>query len=182
MDEHIASVQGAEFSLSDDKPKLTYAQLIAEALSNASEGMLVLSDIYKAISFRHPYYKLENPNWQNSIRYQLTTNKSFEKAKVAVIGRGRYWELSNNLQGKLKKSVTTKEKTNFSTVFKCSICLEEYSERNDLNKHLSSVHRKKCPLCPAIFFTKKDMDQHITQAHITTLDIDAQVKSVHSIT
>ena len=25
------------------------------------------------------------------------------------------------------------------------------------------------------------MDQHITQAHITTLDIDAQVKSVHSI-
>ena len=46
-----------EFSLSEEKPKLTYAQLIAEALSNASEGMLILSNIYKAISSSHPYYR-----------------------------------------------------------------------------------------------------------------------------
>merc|ERR1719278_1615697 len=38
-----------KISFSEEKPKLTYAQLIAEALSNASEGMLLLSDIYKAI-------------------------------------------------------------------------------------------------------------------------------------
>ena len=90
-----------EFSLSEEKPKLTYAQLIAGALSNASEGMLLVSDIYKSISSSHPYYKLENTNWQNSIRYQLSINESFAKAEE---GHGKYWMLSNNLQGKLKKS------------------------------------------------------------------------------
>merc|ERR1719491_198647 len=49
-----------EFSMSEEKPKLSYAQLIAEALSNASEGMLVLSEIYKAISSSNPYYRLGN--------------------------------------------------------------------------------------------------------------------------
>jgi hypothetical protein len=94
-----------EFSLSEEKPKLTYAQLIAEAISNASEGMLLLSDIYKAISSSHPYYKLENTNWQNCIRYQLSINESFVKAEEEeIFGRGRYWMLSNNLQGKLKKA------------------------------------------------------------------------------
>ena len=84
---------------------MTYAQLIAEALSNASEGMLLLSDIYKAISSSHPYYKLENTNWKNSIRYQLSINESFVKAEnEEMFGRGSYWMLSNNLQGKLKKS------------------------------------------------------------------------------
>ena len=94
-----------EFSLSLEKPKLTYAQLIAEALSNASEGRLLLSDIYKAISSSHPYYKLENTNWQNCIRHQLSINESFAKAEEEeMFGRGRYWMLSNNLQGKLRKS------------------------------------------------------------------------------
>ena len=55
----------------------------------------------KSVSSSHPYYKLENTNWQNSIRYQLSINESFAKAEE---GHGKYWMLSNNLQGKLKKS------------------------------------------------------------------------------
>merc|ERR1712210_8156 len=62
LDQHITQAHAT----TEEKPKLTYAELIAEALSNTSEGMLVLSDIYKAISASHPYYRLENPNWQNS--------------------------------------------------------------------------------------------------------------------
>ena len=94
-----------EFSLSEEKPKLTYAQLIAEALSNASEGMLLLSDIYTAISSRHPYYKLENTNWQNCIRHQLSINDSFVKAEKTGTGTGRgcYWKFSDNLQGGVAK-------------------------------------------------------------------------------
>ena len=99
--------------MSEEKPKLTYAQLIAEALSNASEGMLLVSDIYKSISSSHPYYKLENTNWQNCIRYQLSVNESFAKAEEEeMFGRGRYWMLSNNLQGKLKKSKYLKSTKN----------------------------------------------------------------------
>ena len=93
-----------KISLSEEKPKLTYAQLIAEALSNASEGKLLVSDIDKSISSSHPYYKLENKSWQNCIRHQLSINESFAKAEdEEMFGCGRYWMLSNNLQGKLKK-------------------------------------------------------------------------------
>ena len=84
------------------KKSLTYAQLIAEVLSNAPEGMLVLSEIYKAISSSYPYYRLENPKWQNYIRYTLTIDKSFAKTRNGM--KGEYWKLSNNLQGELKKS------------------------------------------------------------------------------
>ena len=61
---------------SEEKPRMSYAQLIAEALINAPDGMLTLSEIYLAISGRHPYYKMEARNWQNSIRHnkQFTTN------------------------------------------------------------------------------------------------------------
>ena len=41
------------------KPFLFIPQLIAEALNNAPGKTLVLSDIYKAINGKYPYYKLE---------------------------------------------------------------------------------------------------------------------------
>ena len=62
-----------------EKPCMTHAQLIAEALNNAPEQTLVLSDIYKAINVKHPYYELETKGWQNSIRHNLTMNENFMK-------------------------------------------------------------------------------------------------------
>ena len=53
------------------KPKMSYAQLIAEALLTGSERMLTLNDIYIAINKQHPYYSLDaasGRNWQNAIR------------------------------------------------------------------------------------------------------------------
>jgi len=80
---------------SEEKPRMSYAQLIAEALINAPDGMLTLSEIYLAISGRHPYYKMEARNWQNSIRHNLTLNKSFTKVPrmSSSEGRGSYWKL-----------------------------------------------------------------------------------------
>jgi len=80
---------------SEEKPRMSYAQLIAEALVNAPDGMLTLSEIYSAISARHPFYKMEARNWQNSIRHNLTLNKSFTKVPrmSSSEGRGSYWKL-----------------------------------------------------------------------------------------
>jgi len=80
---------------SEEKPRMSYAQLIAEALVHAPDGMLTLSEIYAAISARHPYYKMEARNWQNSIRHNLTLNKSFTKVPrmSSSEGRGSYWKL-----------------------------------------------------------------------------------------
>merc|ERR1711963_715619 len=80
---------------SEEKPRMSYAQLIAEALVNAPDGMLTLSEIYSAISARHPFYKMEARNWQNSIRHNLTLNKSFTKVPRMSSSecRGSYWKL-----------------------------------------------------------------------------------------
>ena len=56
--------------------------------------MLILSDIYKAISEKYPYYKNTTQNWQNSIRHNLSRDKSFTKAEVET-RRGCFWKLAN---------------------------------------------------------------------------------------
>ena len=66
-----------------NKPRLSYAQLIAEALMGAEKRRLTLNDIYVKINARHPYYSLGGdrgnimspPNWQNAVRHNLTLNK-----------------------------------------------------------------------------------------------------------
>jgi hypothetical protein len=61
---------------------------------NSSEGMLTLSDIYQAIAKKHPFYKTNERNWQNSIRHNLTLNKSFKKLpRESNEGRGSFWTL-----------------------------------------------------------------------------------------
>lgn len=53
------------------KPKMSYAQLIAEALLTGQDRMLTLNEIYIAINRQHPYYSLDaatGRNWQNAIR------------------------------------------------------------------------------------------------------------------
>ena len=85
------------------KPNMSYSKLIAEALQNSSSGMLILSDIYKSISTRHPYYNMDCNfvGWQNSIRHNLSLNEMFTKSftdgpSTSKKGKGSFWELSEN--------------------------------------------------------------------------------------
>ena len=75
---------------SGQKPKMTYDQLITEALANAPEKMLTLNDIYLAISAKHPFYKNGTKNWKNGIRHNLSLNKNFIKLSV---DKGSFWKL-----------------------------------------------------------------------------------------
>jgi len=85
------------------KPRLSYAQLIAEALMGSEKRRLTLNDIYVKINARHPYYSLGGdrgnimspPNWQNAVRHNLTLNKAFVKVpRPANEGRGSFWSLA----------------------------------------------------------------------------------------
>ena len=84
------------------KPKMFYSELIAEALQNSSSGMLILPDIYKSISTRHPYYNMDCNfvRWQNSIRHTLSLNEMFTKStdgpSTSKKGKGGFWKLSQN--------------------------------------------------------------------------------------
>ena len=112
----LLSVLGMSPSGNDsEKPRMSYAQLIAEALVNAPDGMLTLSEIYNAISARHPYYKMEARNWQNSIRHNLTLNKSFTKVPrmSSSEGRGSYWKLEPGAESIIfKRSARNVNKSN----------------------------------------------------------------------
>ena len=100
--ERDSSISEPEEDLCYNKPSMSYAQLIAEAINNAPEKTLVLSDIYKAINTKYPYYKsegvqLKTKGWQNSIRHTLTLNKNFIKDKAKPFDkRGWYWKLLEN--------------------------------------------------------------------------------------
>ena len=78
-----------------NKPPFTYAQLIIQALRTEKDLGLPLIDIYSFINQEYPYYKMENKNWQNSIRHNLTLNTGFEKVPNSKGTRGNCWRMKN---------------------------------------------------------------------------------------
>lgn len=96
-DEHLSSppLSSDRKESSVKRPRMSYAQLIAEALLNSADRRLTLNDIYVHINARHPYYSLKGgKGWQNAVRHNLTLNKSFVKVpRPANEGRGSWWEL-----------------------------------------------------------------------------------------
>lgn len=75
------------------KPSSSYVVLIHEALSNSKTGALSLSQIYRAIERRYPYYKLrvQTTGWQSSVRHNLSQHDAFKK--IERDGKGWMWGL-----------------------------------------------------------------------------------------
>ena len=174
-----------------ERPKMSYCKLISEALNNASNGMLVLSDIYEAISTKYPYYKMTNKNWQNSIRYNLSLNKTFTKADK-MIGRdvekrGCFWKLANegikqferfNCQELFsskrsmkehKNNIHLKMETNTNENTFCTKCKKTFTVARSLQRHIESVHEGKrpfkCDHCELIFSEKGNVKKHVSAVH-----------------
>ena len=103
-------------SWGSDRPRLSYSQMIAEALNQAENRTMPLSDIYIYISQRYPFYKMDVNGWQNSVRHNLTLNPSFYKVPRPKnsTGRGNFWT-TNIIQNSIiqnRKVWPTKKKTN----------------------------------------------------------------------
>lgn len=75
------------------KPSSSYVVLIHDALKASKTGALSLSQIYRAIERRYPYYKLrvQTTGWQSSVRHNLSQHDAFKK--IERDGKGWMWGL-----------------------------------------------------------------------------------------
>ncbi|KAI8068141.1 fork head domain-containing protein [Gilbertella persicaria] len=77
----------------EGKPPYSYATLIKYAIERSSENKLTLSQIYQWVIEHYPYYGSAGSGWKNSIRHNLSLNKSFVRVPRPVNepGKGSYW-------------------------------------------------------------------------------------------
>ncbi|SPO40504.1 uncharacterized protein PSFLO_05986 [Pseudozyma flocculosa] len=101
------------------RPPYSYSSLIAQAISSSPEGRMTLREIYTWISNNYPgMYPMTGPEsqgWQNTVRHNLSLNKSFVKVartaqdiydscssgvpsqSQAARGKGGWWTLDHSV-------------------------------------------------------------------------------------
>ena len=139
------------------KPRMTYSELITEALQNSSSGMLTISEIYDSVSSRYPYYKIEDLIWKKSLRERLTRHdKKFDKIFTQVIvDKDSYWTFSKmhldftekkllskpigiNTEKHIDKSISKNDDKNTKPNSKVDFKAKEIQKPTDINTETKS--------------------------------------------
>ncbi|KAJ2829383.1 hypothetical protein GGI24_002147, partial [Coemansia furcata] len=75
------------------KPPYSYATLITYALLHHPRKQMTLNEIYNWAMDNYPYFKNAGSGWKNSIRHNLSLNKTFVRIPRPANepGKGAYW-------------------------------------------------------------------------------------------
>ncbi|KAG1187811.1 hypothetical protein G6F36_005133 [Rhizopus arrhizus] len=93
----------------EGKPPYSYATLIKYAIERSPGNKLTLSQIYQWVIDHYPYYGSAGSGWKNSIRHNLSLNKSFIRIPRPVNepGKGSYWTVDQYAQQNSSKLKAT---------------------------------------------------------------------------
>ena len=99
------------------KPPYSYAHLIGMAILRSPLKRLTLNQIYTWIMSTFEYYRSEaqpQTNWQNSIRHNLSLNKSFvkEERPKDEPGKGHYWKIVPGCEAAFARGAKGRRPTN----------------------------------------------------------------------
>ncbi|KAL5965524.1 Forkhead box protein J3 [Taenia solium] len=104
-----------------DKPPYSYAELIKKAIESSPQRKMTLNEIYEWICKNFPYYREGQNGWKNSIRHNLSLNRSFRKVarRPNEPGRGSFWRIIGD-KNKIKSPIFTRTQQVFpSKTAKC---------------------------------------------------------------
>nr|ACU24739.1 RE02128p [Drosophila melanogaster] len=78
----------------NNKPPYSFSSLIFMAIEGSNEKALPVKEIYAWIVQHFPYFKTAPNGWKNSVRHNLSMNKSFVKVEKAPnMGKGSLWRV-----------------------------------------------------------------------------------------
>ena len=80
----------------------------------------------------------------------------------------RYLQRHVRLHHNLLEANQTKKK------FQCNICKKDFSTKENLKRHFSTVHQslpnEKCKLCFKVFTDSKYLKKHMARIHLNTIE------------
>ncbi|CAG9535340.1 unnamed protein product [Cercopithifilaria johnstoni] len=102
-------------SYDDQKPPYSYIWLTYMAIQNSEEKMLPLTEIYKYIMDKFPFYRKNTQRWQNSLRHNLSFNDCFVKIprRPDRPGKGSYWAVHPNALGMFENGSCLRRRKRF---------------------------------------------------------------------
>ena len=73
------------------KPSYSFSTLIFMAIENSSDKKLPVKEIYQWIQDNFPYFQKAPLGWKNSVRHNLSLNKSFKKVDKEKVSLNIVW-------------------------------------------------------------------------------------------
>ncbi|EFO84296.1 hypothetical protein GCK72_003726 [Caenorhabditis remanei] len=142
-------------SYDEQKPPYSYIWLTYMAIQDSDEKMLPLTEIYKYIMDRFPFYRKNTQRWQNSLRHNLSFNDCFIKIprRADRPGKGSYWAVHPNASGMFENGSCLRRRKRFKA-------RDQDYDDDDFHPAPSKISRKN-PLPP--------MDPPITPPSLSSL-------------